>query len=85
MLTTTMPQFEKPTSLLTEANKVCQAIWRSPYRCLRIVSCELDNETIVLRGTVTTYYHKQLAQEIARKSSARLPVRNEITVAERCY
>lgn len=85
MLTALSSHLEIPANSLLEATKVCQAILSSPYRCLRIVRCELENETIILRGTVTTFYLKQLAQEIARKSSALLLVRNEITVSDHCF
>jgi len=36
---------------------------------LRMINIQVTEETIVLRGTVSTYYSKQLAQESVRRYS----------------
>jgi hypothetical protein len=59
---------------------VCHALLQSPYRSLRSVSCDVVRDSLVLRGTVTTYYLKQLAQTVALRSTLTLTVRNEISV-----
>jgi hypothetical protein len=64
-----------------EIARVCQALLLSPYRGLRNVTCDVASDTLVLRGTVTTYYLKQLAQTIALRSTPRLAVCNEISVS----
>lgn len=38
----------------------------SPYAALRTITCEFREGTLVLRGRVTSYYLKQLAQETVR-------------------
>jgi hypothetical protein len=35
---------------------------RSPYNDLRTVKCEYERGVLTLRGTLATYYYKQLAQ-----------------------
>jgi hypothetical protein len=40
----------------------------SPYWSIRQLVCEIDRERIVLRGTVPTYYLKQVAQSLALKA-----------------
>jgi hypothetical protein len=72
---------EELCTFSTEIANVCQALLLSPYRSLRHVSCDLARDTLVLRGTVTPYYLKQLAQTIALKSTPTLAVRNEISVS----
>ena len=71
---------EECSSMSIEFTSVCQALLESPYRSLRCVSCELVRDTLVLRGTVETFYLKQQAQTMALRSAATLPVRNEIHV-----
>jgi hypothetical protein len=71
---------EEHNSLSLEIASVCQALCQSPYRSLRAVTCDVVRDTLVLRGTVATYYLKQLAQTIALRSTLTLAVRNEIHV-----
>ena len=42
----------------------------SPYASLRRLVCELSNDRVKVRGTVPSYYLKQLAQSLAMKSVA---------------
>jgi len=37
---------------------------RSPYPMIRNVSCEYRQETLVLRGQLPSFYHKQLTQSM---------------------
>lgn len=53
---------------------------RSPYRHLHRMACQLEDGELVLRGIVSTYYLKQLAQEVARKVAGGWPLRNDIEV-----
>jgi len=61
--------------------RACRELSLSPYRSLRALTCEVAHGKLVLRGTVTTYYLKQLAQSIALKSSSNLDVSNQISVS----
>ncbi len=40
---------------------------RSPYKPLHGISCDYHEGILFLRGHVTRYYYKQLAQEAVRK------------------
>jgi osmotically-inducible protein OsmY len=53
---------------------------RTPYRAIRDVSCECDHGVLVLRGRLTSYYHKQLAQEAVSRLDGVTQVVNEIEV-----
>ena len=48
-------------------NLVDAALRRSPYFARRTVRVETESGRVVLRGTVGSYYHKQMAQEILRR------------------
>jgi len=54
---------------------------RNPYRAIRRdVSCECDHGVLVLRGRVSSYYHKQVAQEAVAGLDGVAQVVNEIEV-----
>ncbi len=66
-------------TLLTDtAARAKSALSRSRIYDLRRLSVEPDGEAVVLRGRVSSFYHKQLAQELVRNELAR----NEIEGAE---
>lgn len=67
-------------ALSEESLRVCQELSLSPYRSLRSLTCKVAHGKLVLRGTVATYYLKQLAQSIALRSSTNLDVSNQISV-----
>lgn len=54
-----------------------QKLDASSYPAVRRVECRIQGDTVVLTGTVRTFYMKQLAQESVRNSCL---VRNEIEV-----
>lgn len=49
-------------------SKAQQALSSSPVYALRELTVERDGETLVITGQVTSYYHKQLAQELVRQA-----------------
>jgi hypothetical protein len=59
------------------------ALATSPYQRLHVLRCDRDAERdeLVLRGTVRSFYLKQLAQETALKAGC-CNLRNEIEVLE---
>jgi len=59
------------------------ALAASPYRQLHLLrcDCDLEHDELVLRGTVHSFYLKQLAQETAFKTGC-CNLRNEIEVLE---
>ena len=44
---------------------------------------EIEHRDVILRGTVRSYFHKQIAQESIRKVSGVAAVRNELEVIAR--
>jgi osmotically-inducible protein OsmY len=56
---------------------------RSGYLPLRQISCELRERTLLLRGSVPSYYLKQMAQSIAAEVEGIEEVRNYIEVGDR--
>ena len=53
---------------------------QSPYRELRKMQVIVTNQQIELRGTVSSFYLKQVAQEIARKVASDRRIRNLLQV-----
>ena len=49
------------------ADRVDQAIQTSPYVNARMLRFETDGKRVVLRGSVNSYFHKQMAQEAVRR------------------
>ena len=56
------------------------ALNRSRIFDLRRLHVDEDGEAIVLRGRVSSYYHKQLAQEVVRNATDGAEVINAIRV-----
>ena len=52
----------------------------SPYKALVGVSCECDHGVLFLRGRLSSFRYKQLAQEAVAKVSGVTHVANEIEV-----
>jgi hypothetical protein len=57
-----------------------QALARSRIFDLRNLQVDQDGDSVVLRGRVDSFYHKQLAQELVRASLDGTEVINAITV-----
>jgi len=62
------------------ASALQQQLQRSPYWSVRQLICHVDQERIVLRGTVPSYYLKQVAQTLAAKTVGVECVRSDIEV-----
>ncbi len=54
----------------------------NPYVSRRKLQCEFVDEDLVLRGTVKTYYQKQMAQESLRKINGVRRIINELVIAD---
>jgi len=67
------------TRLLHTVNSLLQAklTWD-----VNRVSCEYQDGLLVLRGTVSSFYQKQIAQEAVRNLDGVRQVRNEIQVPQ---
>jgi hypothetical protein len=59
------------------------ALLRSRIYVLRKLQVIADGDTIVLQGSVDSYYHKQLAQELVRMAVDSVEVVNQISVVYR--
>jgi hypothetical protein len=60
--------------------KAQQALSESTVYALREVVIHSDGETLVLVGQVSSFYHKQLAQELVRQHAEGVEVVNTIHV-----
>jgi hypothetical protein len=59
----------RPAPLSSTGVSALQRQFRtSAYWSIRQIVCEIDREQIVLRGTVPSYYLKQVAQSLALKA-----------------
>ena len=56
---------------------------RNPYLRRRAVRFEVINQNVVLKGAVTTYYQKQMAQESLRQIPGIQRITNELQVISR--
>lgn len=54
---------------------------RSGYRSLLAITCHFRDNTLILRGDVPSYFHKQVAQEAIRKVRSVESIANEIVVS----
>ena len=54
----------------------------SPYMAIRTVSCDFEDGALVLRGRLSRFHHKQLAQEAVRRLAGVRQVINEIEVVD---
>ena len=57
------------------------ALSKSKIRDLRRLTVAQDHGQIVVRGRVSSYYHKQLAQELILREVGDVTVTNEMQVA----
>ncbi len=65
-----------PIEVVAQATRTLQ----STHPALRHLSVEGSSEALIISGTVSCYYHKQLAQEALRSVSGELQLVNQIKV-----
>ncbi len=73
--------FSTPFDSVTEAAR--KRLHSSPYMPVRSVSCEFDQGVLHLRGCLSSFYQKQLAQEAVAGLSGVEKVVNEVVVPGR--
>jgi len=61
------------------------ALARTAIYCFREIAVESDGAQIVLSGRVSTFYHKQMAQEAVRTIANDIRVCNRIDVTDEPY
>lgn len=57
-----------------------EALSGSPVYALRELHVEQQGDSLVIQGLVSSFYHKQLAQEVIRTAAEGLEVVNSIRV-----
>jgi hypothetical protein len=71
---------ESPVCRVTK--QVQEVLRTSPYSPIRRVACAYDDGLLVLRGSLRTFFHKQLAQEAVARVDGVRQVVNEIEVVQ---
>ena len=61
-------------------SRVATALAASTIPRLRYIQVELEEQTVCLRGEVTSFYEKQIAQEVVRSVDREVDVRNDLRV-----
>jgi len=70
-----------PTLTAKDVQPVAQkALAGSPVYALRELRVDHEGETLLIRGSVSSFYHKQLAQEVVRHAAEGIEVVNSIHV-----
>jgi osmotically-inducible protein OsmY len=67
--------------IIAEAATGC--LRASPYNAMRRVSCECAHGVLFLRGRLSSFHHKQVAQETVARIDGVTQVVNEIEVTDR--
>ena len=62
------------------AEVATECLQNSPYQAVRRVLCECDHGILFLRGHLSSFHQKQVAQETVAKVKGVTQVRNEIEV-----
>lgn len=75
-LTSTEPVSVAPTL----ADRVTRAIWSNPHLARHEFHCHAEDGRVVLRGTVGTFFQKQMAQEAARRVDGVTRIVNQLEV-----
>ena len=63
---------------IAEAAREC--LGNSPYQAVRGILCECNLGVLFLRGHLSSFHHKQVAQEVVARVSGVTHVVNEIEV-----
>ena len=62
------------------AEAATESLRNSPYHAVRTVLCEWDQGILFLRGKLSSFYHKQVAQETVARIKGETPLVNQIEV-----
>ena len=71
------------TAVTDESREVAEAraaLLTSPIYDLRDIDIQRDGDSLYLSGKVTTFYHKQLAQEAVRLAAPGFHLHNSVDV-----
>ncbi len=73
--------FSTPSGSVTESAR--ERLRSCPYKPVRLLACEFDRGVLRLRGRLSSFYQKQLAQQAVIGLSGVEEVVNEVVVAQR--
>lgn len=62
------------------AESATESLQDSPYHAVRTVLCEWDHGILFLRGKLSSFHHKQVAQETVARIKGETPLVNQIEV-----
>jgi len=62
------------------AKAATESLQNSPYHAVRTVLCEWDHGILFLRGKLSSFHHKQVAQETVARIKGETPLVNQIEV-----
>ena len=71
---------ESPGHFRRIADAATECLQDCPYQAVRRVLCECDQGILFLRGRLSSFHQKQVAQEAVAKVEGVTQVRNEIEV-----
>ena len=71
---------DNPVHFRGIAEAATDCLQNSPYQAVRRVLCECDHGTLFLRGHLSSFYEKQVAQETVARVKGVTQVVNEIEV-----
>ena len=74
------PRPRRQDSPVDVAKTVQSRLDKSAYRILRTISFDFEHGSLILRGRLPSYFHKQLAQEAVREVEGVSQVINRIDV-----
>lgn len=69
-----------PIHLSAIVKAATECLQNSPYQPVKKVLCECSHGILILRGNVSTFYQKQVAQEAVARVNGVTQVRNDIQV-----
>jgi osmotically-inducible protein OsmY len=71
---------ERPNGDAALQQEVTYRLSRSPFAGLRQVRCDTRQGAVILRGSVSSFYLKQMATAIGRQVAGVRAIRNELYV-----
>jgi hypothetical protein len=77
------PARQEPPAVDTGLSWLRAQFEQSPYTALRGIVCEMSNERLTVRGSVPSFYLKQIAQTLAMKTVAPEQLESRIDVRSR--
>ena len=71
---------DNPENLGTIAKAAMVCLQASPYHVLRRISCDCKDGVLTLKGNLSSFYEKQMAQETVSSVEGTIQVVNQIEV-----